>query len=267
MLLKFDLIVSIIGTILLYILEVIENLYMIPIVFIGLFLGIILVWAISCIIATRFIDMDREYDDHSPFFRFYIDCIIQSVKQILNIKFHITGEDIIPSEKFLFVCNHRSAMDPFLTLGETGKYRLGFVAKKGVFKIPIISRLIHRCFCLKLDRDDVKSGALTIIRASKLVNEQKASMGIYPEGTRNKGEGLLPFSNGAFKIAKKAKCPIVIAVIKNPEYIFKKMFFVRKHVYLEYIAVLDKEYVLEHSTAEISEEVKHIMLEKIKTWE
>ncbi len=266
MLLKFDFIVSVIGTVLLYVFDVINKIYMIPLIFLAMFLGIILVWGLSCIIATRFIDFEKDYDEYSPFYRFYVDCIVQSLNQIFNIKLHVSGEECIPEEKFLFVCNHRSAMDPLITMSVTKKYNLGFVAKKDIYKIPVISRLMHRSFCLKLDREDVKRDALTIIRAGKLVKEQKASIGIYPEGTRNKEEGgLLPFHNGAFKIGKKAKCPIVVATIKNPELIFKKPFFVRKHVYLDYIGVLDKEFVAEHNTAEISDTVRDMMLAKINS--
>jgi 1-acyl-sn-glycerol-3-phosphate acyltransferase len=38
-------------------------------------------------------------------------------------------------------------------------------------------------------------------------------MMIFPEGTRNHGEELLPFKDGAFKIAQKADCLIVPVAI------------------------------------------------------
>ncbi len=266
MLLRVDAIVSIIGTVLFFVFDIINKIYMIPIVFIGLFLGIILIWAITCVIATRFIDFKKDYDDYSPFYRFYVDCIVQSLNQILNVKLHVSGEECIPDERFLFVCNHRSAMDPLITMSATKKYNLGFIAKKDIYKIPIISRLMHRSFCLKLDREDVKQDALTIIRAGKLIKAQKASIGVYPEGTRNKvDDGLLPFHNGSFKIAKKAKCPIVVATIKNPEQIFQKPLYIRKHVYLDYIGVLDKEFVAEHGTADIGDAIREMMLKKINS--
>ena len=39
------------------------------------------------------------------------------------------------------------------------------------------------------------------------------SMMIFPEGTRNKGDELLPFKDGAFKIAQKAGCLIIPVAI------------------------------------------------------
>lgn len=240
------------------------KIWLVPIVLVGSFVILVLLWCLFCTICTRFIDMEKEYNTHSPFYRYFVNNIIESLEIFLNIKTHVTGKDILPEEKFLLVCNHRSAMDPLLTMGVLRKYNMGFVAKKDIYKIPVICRLMHRCFCPRLDRGSLKDEAKTILRASKLVKEQEASMGIYPEGGRNKvDDGLLPFKNGAFKIATKAKCDIVVAVIRNTEYIFKNAPFKRTHVYLDFIGVLDKEYVSTHNTSQISEKVREMMEEKM----
>ena len=177
---------------------------------------------------------------------------------------HVTGKENLPKEKFLLVGNHRGAMDPLLTMGVLKKYNMGFVSKKEVYKVPVISRLMHRCFCPKLDRSNIKEEAKTIIRASKLVKSKEASIGIYPEGKRNKTEEpLLPFLNGSFKIAKKANSQIVVAVIKNSEKIFKNAPFKRTHVYLDFIGIIDKDFVASHNTAEISEKAREMIEAKL----
>lgn len=109
-------------------------------------LVLILLWMLSGFICTRFIDMEKEYDDHSPLFRAYVNAIIDSLNQLLRIKVHVTGKEKAPQEKFLLVCNHRSGMDPLVTMGVFREHRMGFVAKKELYKIPIISRLMHRCY-------------------------------------------------------------------------------------------------------------------------
>lgn len=236
-----------------------EHFVWVPAIFVISFILIILIWALACIIVTRFIDLNKEYNEPNRLYRFFTDCIIQSLHTLMNIKLHVKGEEVLPEEKFLLVSNHKAAMDPLLTMGALSRYNMGFVAKKEIYKIPIIRKLMHACFCLCLDRENIREEAKTIIRAGKLVKEQKASIGIYPEGTRNKEEGLLPFLNGAFKIAKKANCPIVVAVIKNPELISQNAPFKRTHVFLEYINVIDKEFVANHNTAEISDAVRKLM--------
>ena len=64
------------------------------------------------------------------------------------------------------------------------------------------------------------------------------SICIFPEGTRNKGEELtiLPFKEGAFKIATKTGCPIVPISMNNTAEIFENHFpkIKKTHVVLEY---------------------------------
>lgn len=56
-------------------------------------------------------------------------------------------------------------------------------------------------------------------------------MFIYPEGTRNKNRGLLPFKKGAFKTAIMGQVPI-IPVIMSPYYFIdgKKGVFDKGHI-------------------------------------
>ncbi len=237
-----------------------ERIYLVPVVLVGSFLALVLLWCVVGSFFTLFINMKKEYNVNSPFYRYFVDRIVASLQQLMNIKLHVSGKEILPKEKFMLVCNHRSAMDPILTMDALKEYKMGFVAKGGIYKIPVIRRLMHRCFCPKLNKGDLKEEAKTIIRASKLVKSQEASMGIYPEGTRNKtDELLLPFMNGSFKIAKKAESDIVVAVIKGAEHISKNTPFKRTHVHLEFVKVIDKEIVKKHNTAELSNMARQIM--------
>ncbi len=243
-----------------------ERAYLLPIILVGSFIAIVLLWCLVGAFFTLFIDMNKEYNTNSPFYRYFTDRIVESLQQLMNIKLHVKGKEILPKEKFMLVCNHRSAMDPILTMDALKEYKMGFVAKGGIYKIPVIRRLMHRCFCPKLKKGDIKEEAKTIIRASKLVKSQEASIGIYPEGTRNRTEApLLPFMNGSFKIAKKADSAIVVAVIKNAENIAKNTPFKRTHVYLEFVSVISKETVEEKNTAELSEIARTIIEEKLLT--
>ena len=56
--------------------------------------------------------------------------------------------------------------------------------------------------------------------------EMPISICIFPEGTRNKGEELsmLPFKEGAFKIATKTGCAIVPISMNNTAAIFENQF-------------------------------------------
>lgn len=255
---------SAVLTALLGVAGIISKVYMLPVIFVISYIGFFLLWVLSCFVCTRFINMKKEYSGNSLLFRSYTNCIIDSLIKISRIKLHISGMECLPNEKFLLAGNHKSAWDPLLTMGVLRKYNMSFVAKKEIFRIPIIRRLMHRCLCLSLDRDNIRQQVKTINRASEIIQSQEASIGIYPEGTRNRSKELMPFMNGAFKVAKKAECPIVVAVIRNPELISKNAPFKRTDVYLDFIGILDKDFVLQHTTVQIGDAVLNMMNDKMK---
>ena len=61
----------------------------------------------------------------------------------------------------------------------------------------------------------VEVGSFT--KAAELMKNDVVSVGVYPEGTRNRDGSLLPFHDGVFIIARKADVPIVVATIDGTE--------------------------------------------------
>ena len=124
----------------------------------------------------------------------------------------VIGLENIPEDHpVLFVGNHRSIFDIILA-GSLIKYPVGFVAKKELQGTPI-TLIMEEIHCLFLDREDPRQGLKTILTAIDYV-KSGISMFIFPEGTRCKVEGtFLPFHAGSFKIATKAKVPIVPVTI------------------------------------------------------
>ncbi len=153
-----------------------------------------------------------------------------------GVKTTIIGEDNVPDEAVLYVANHRSQFDILLTYSRC-KRLTGYVAKKEMEKIPLLSSRMKSLHCLFLDRVNPKEGLKTILEAIQLVKDG-VSICIFPEGTRNKGpEGtLLEFKAGAFKIAEKSECAIVPMSITNTAAMFEKQAPRIKpaHVIIEY---------------------------------
>ncbi len=265
MLLKIIMIASVILSVAGYCLGIYESILSVVIFFLIWVIGLVVLWFVSCYIVTRFVDMNKDYTEHSKLYWWYVYCIIETAAQIFRIKLHVLGREIIPKEKFMLVCNHRSIIDPLVTMGELREYKMAFVARHEVYRIPLLSRLMHRCNCYCLNRDDIKEGAKTILKAAQTIKEGRASIGLYPEGTRNRGDEMLPFMNGAFKVAKKANCPIVVATLKNTGEMHKRAPFRRTNVYLEFVEVLDRDFVTEKNTVEIGNAVRRIMEENLKT--
>ena len=104
--------------------------------------------------------------------------------------------------------------------------RTGYIAKKEMEKIPLLSTWMRYLHCLFLDRKDIKQGLKTILTAVDKV-KSGISICIFPEGTRNRNKDeldMLPFHEGSFKIATKANCPIIPIAISNSANIFEAHF-------------------------------------------
>ena len=140
-----------------------------------------------------------------------------------GVKLTVIGEENIPKDTaVLFIGNHRSYFDIVLTYARC-RGLTGYVAKKEMLKIPLLSRWMKFLHCLFLDRSDVREGLKTILTAIDKAKNGISIM-IFPEGTRNKNESeldLLPFHEGSFKIATKSGCPIIPVSINNSSALFE----------------------------------------------
>ena len=86
-------------------------------------------------------------------------------------------------------------------------------------------------------------------------------MGVFPEGYESKTGELLPFRNGAFKIAQKAQVPIVVAVLRNTKQIAKNMFRRRTDVDMEILGVVPVEELMGVPTKDVGDRI-HKMMEQ-----
>ena len=121
------------------------------------------------------------------------------------------GIDNIPDdEPCLFVGNHQSYYDVLSTY-VCLKRPTGYIAKKETARVPVMGWWMILMDCLFLDRQNIKQGLETIMKAIELV-KGGVSIFIFPEGTRNKNEDkteLNEFKEGSLKIAQRTGCPVV----------------------------------------------------------
>ncbi len=163
-------------------------------------------------------------------------------------KLTVIGRENIPNEPVLYVGNHRSFFD--IVIGYTLVPNLtGFVAKKEMEKIPLLSNWMRLVHCLFLDRKNIKEGLKTILEGIEKV-KNGISIWIFPEGTRNKDSELklMPFKEGSLKIAEKSNCPIIPVAMKGTADIFENQFpkIRKRHITVTFgrpirIKELDKE--------------------------
>lgn len=177
-------------------------------------------------ISSLVVSPRREYSDNSRYYRWLLHTASSAAIKLLRIKVQVSGMEKVPQgTRFLLISNHLSNFDPIITWQVFRDYDLAFVSKPENFKIPMFGRIIRRCCFLPIDRENPRNAIKTINEAAQRIKEDKVSFGIYPEGTRNKGDALLlPFHNGVFKIAQKAEVPIVVVSVSGTQNIHKELF-------------------------------------------
>ena len=155
---------------------------------------------------------------------------------VSGVKITVIGKENVPDEPVLYVGNHRSIFDILVTYIQCQRLT-GYISKDSLEHTPFLSVWMRYLYCLFLNREDIKAGLKTILKAIEYV-KQGVSIFIFPEGTRNKGEelSLLPFKEGAFKIAVKTGCPVVPVSLNNTVSIFEDHFpsIKKTHVVVEY---------------------------------
>lgn len=226
--------------------------------------GVFLAYIFTIIISALLVNMKKEYPQESKFYRFLLNSATFFATKLIRIKLHVTGMEKVPGGRFLLVSNHRSKFDPILSWLVFGDCQLAFISKPENFKVPVFGRLIHRLCFMAIDRENPRNAVKTINRAVDLMNRDVATIGVYPEGTRNYGDGLLPFHNAMFKIAQKANVPVVIITVKGTYEIQKNYPLHRSHVYIDVLDVIDAETVKKTKTAILGEKVREIMLNKLE---
>ena len=172
----------------------------------------------------------------------------------------VIGTEKIPTDsRFLFVSNHRSLFDPLITIDKLRDYNIPFISKPSNMKIPIVGHVIYAAGCLGIDRENNRNALKTIQTATDYIKRDLCSMGIYPEGTRSKTMDLLPFHSGSFKIAQKARVPIVVASISGTEKINRSFLFAPKKVTLTILEVIPAETVLALKTVDLSDHARSLI--------
>lgn len=221
-----------------------------------IFLAILLFYVLVLAVSALFVDTSRLYRKESPFYRFLLNSFTFIAVKVLRIRMHVTGLEKIPEkERFLLVGNHLSNFDPILQWYVLSDKQMAFISKKENLNIPVFGRIVRRCCFMDIDRENPRNAYNTVISASELIKNGTVSVGVYPEGTRNKNGGLLPFHNGVFKIAKKSDCPVLVAKIRGTEEIHRNFPLHSSDVYLDFVDLIPAEFVRSHTTSEIGERV------------
>ncbi|UER67259.1 lysophospholipid acyltransferase family protein [Borrelia sp. BU AG58] len=118
--------------------------------------------------------------------------------------------------------NHVAATDPiFLIYIFTQPFVV--VAKRSLFNVPFLNLVLISVGTIPVNRSSIKSSANAQKMAIDVIKEGRF-IGIFPEGTRNRGGEVGKFKRGAMNLALRTNSSIVPVTLLNTHKVFIKNF-------------------------------------------
>ncbi|MDR0382472.1 MAG: 1-acyl-sn-glycerol-3-phosphate acyltransferase [Spirochaetaceae bacterium] len=140
-------------------------------------------------------------------------------------KIIVSGTENIPQKTregtgLCFVCNHSGIADILLMFIAVNR-PFGFIAKKEILFVPFINLWLVLLGGLFIDRNNPRKSLATLKIGMQKIKDG-LSIAIFPEGTRSRGRGILPFKSGSFQIALESGADIVPVALSGSYELFEK---------------------------------------------
>ena len=179
---------------------------------------------------------------------------------------HVKGRDRIdPHQSYVFVANHQSNLDPAILLVYIGR-NVGWIAKKELFKIPVMGQGLPLVDVVPIDRRNLEAAIASTKRGAQVLRGGR-SVVAFPEGTRTIDGKLKPFKKGIFFMALEAGVPIVPVVINDTRLVMRKgtNYCIPNDVSIEFLPPVSTEGFTQQTIAELIEKVHAQFLPHVRT--
>lgn len=159
---------------------------------------------------------------------------VNNVIKLLDMHINVTGRENIPEGPCVFFSNHQSYADiPTFLKACEGK-QIGFIAKDSLAKVPYFGKWIRTIRGVFITRGDTRD-SLKSFRVGIDYLKQGFSLVIFPEGTRSQGAPMKEFKAGSFKLATKAKVPVVPVTINGTYHLVEETGIITKGVHIDIV--------------------------------
>ncbi len=135
-------------------------------------------------------------------------------------RFRTIGRQIRdPRRPYVVVSNHESYADIFLI--SMLPWEMKWLAKDTIFRIPLMGWEMQMAGDIPVARGNRDSGVQALMQCRDRL-KKRVSVMIFPEGTRSRTEDLLPFKDGAFRLAIENKVPILPLAVAGTRHAMAK---------------------------------------------
>ncbi len=124
-----------------------------------------------------------------------------------------------PRRPYVVVSNHESFVD--ILLISHLPWEMKWLSKAELFRIPVLGWMLRLAGDIPIQRGFGPSAAEAIARCREALSHRVSVM-IFPEGTRSATADLLPFKDGAFRLAIDAGVPILPLVVHGTSTALRK---------------------------------------------
>ncbi|WP_312948238.1 1-acylglycerol-3-phosphate O-acyltransferase [Superficieibacter sp.] len=114
----------------------------------------------------------------------------------------------------IYIANHQNNYDMVTASGIVQPPTVT-VGKKSLIWVPFFGLLYWLTGNLLIDRNNRSRAHSTIAAVVDQFKKRRISIWMFPEGTRSRGRGLLPFKTGAFHAAIAAGVPVIPVCVSN----------------------------------------------------
>ena len=157
--------------------------------------------------------------DAGAMYRIFMRALFVTMR-LAGIRVRVEGLENIPSGVCVFASNHASNLDPVALVPNIPR-RVALLAKKEVFRIPILTKAIRLAKLVPVDRGDKDAAAESVDTAVQYLKEG-LSFCVFPEGTRSRDGRLLPFKRGTFLMAIRAEAWVVPVSLAGTQRLMRK---------------------------------------------
>ncbi|VDN27689.1 unnamed protein product, partial [Gongylonema pulchrum] len=161
-----------------------------------------------------------------------------------GITYEVRNRQHIQTEKpFVIIANHQSSLD-VLGLTHVWPENCVILLKSSLKFMPGFNLCAYLCNAVFINRFSKEKAHKSVEQAIEAVKISKRKMWIFPEGTRNPSDTMLPFKKGAFIIAQEAKIPVVPIVFSSYKPFYRRAdckFDYGGHVIIEILPAVDSQ--------------------------
>ncbi len=162
------------------------------------------------------IEADLLRPGRSWFYQLAVNVLTVVCKLLFFVR--VEGRENIPEGACVIMGNHRAWIDPFCLAMCARDREIRFMGKKELWGSKVFAWIAKQVRGIPVERGSVDMAS---IRMSMTVLKAGHTLGIFPEGTRTRGDGMMPLQGGASLLALRSKCPVVPVYIDGEYKLFR----------------------------------------------